>query len=126
MSDRVRVGNVADFADGKLHTVHAEGKSIVVGLAGDSLCAARNRCPHLGFSLTKGPGGTTFADGKVVCAWHNSSFDLATGENLDWTPGFAGKETPRWSHKMLALGRKPSPLTTYDVVVDGDDVYVEL
>jgi len=77
------------------------------------LCAARNRCPHLGFSLTKGPGGLKYAAGQVVCPWHNSSFDLATGENLDWTPGFAGKETPRWSHRMVALGRKPSPLTTY-------------
>jgi nitrite reductase/ring-hydroxylating ferredoxin subunit len=126
MSGRVRVGKVADFADGELHSVNAEGKSIVVGLAGGSLCAARNRCPHLGFSLTKGPGGLKYADGQVVCPWHNSRFDLASGENLDWTPGFGGRETPRWSHKMIALGRKPSPLTTYDVVVEGDDVYVEL
>jgi nitrite reductase/ring-hydroxylating ferredoxin subunit len=126
MSGRVRVGSVADLADGKLHTVHAGDTSIVVGLAGDRLCAARNRCPHLGFSLTKGPGGLKYADGQVVCPWHNSSFDLATGENLDWTPGFAGKETPRWSHRMISLGRKPSPLTTYDVVVEGDDVYVEV
>jgi len=33
---------------------------------------------------------------------------------------------PRWSRKVFALGRKPSPLTTYDVKVEGDDVFVEL
>jgi hypothetical protein len=33
---------------------------------------------------------------------------------------------PRWSRIMMALGRKPSRLTTYDVIVEGDDVYVEL
>jgi nitrite reductase/ring-hydroxylating ferredoxin subunit len=126
MPGRVRVGSVADFADGKLHAVDAAGTSVVVGLAGGSLCAARNRCPHLGFSLTKGPGGLKYADGQVVCPWHNSRFDLASGENLDWAPGFAGRDMPRWSRKMIALGRKPSPLTTYEVTVEGDDVYVEL
>ena len=125
MADRVRVGSAKDLADGNLHTVDVEGTSVVVGLAGESLCAARNRCPHLGFSLTKGPGGLRYADGQVVCPWHNSSFDLATGENLDWTPGLAGKDMPRWSRRMIALGRKPSSLTTYDVTVEADDVYVE-
>ena len=126
MSGRVRVGSVADFADGELHALDAAGRSIVVGLVGDSLCAARNRCPHLGLPLTKGPGGLRYAEGQVVCPWHNSRFDLASGDNLDWAPGFAGKDMPRWSRKMIALGRKPSSLTTYDVIVEGDDVYIEL
>lgn len=126
MPDRVRVGSVADFADGELHVVSAAGTSVVVGLAGDSLCAARNRCPHMGLSLARGPGGMRYSEGKVTCPWHNSRFDLATGENLDWAPGFAGRDMPRWSRRMIALGRKPASLTTYDVVVEGDDVYVQL
>jgi nitrite reductase/ring-hydroxylating ferredoxin subunit len=126
MPGRVRVGSVADFADGQLHAVDAAGTPVVVGYAGVSLCAARNRCPHMGLPLARGPGGLRYVDGQVVCPWHNSRFDLASGENLDWTPGFAGRDMPRWSRRMIALGRKPSSLTTYDVVVDGDDVYVEL
>jgi nitrite reductase/ring-hydroxylating ferredoxin subunit len=126
MPARVRIGSVADFADGKLHAVDAEGTSLVVGLAGGEICAARNRCPHLGLSLTTGPGGTRYADGEVICAWHNSRFDLATGANLDWAPGFAGIDMPRWSRRLIALGRKPTPLTTYAVVVEDDQVYVEL
>lgn len=126
MPGRVRIGSVADFADGKLHTVDAAGTSVVVGLAENSLCAARNRCPHLGLPLAKGPGGLKYADGKITCPWHNSRFDLATGDNLDWSPGFAGKDLPRWSRKLIALGRQPAPLTTYAVTVDGDDVYVQL
>ena len=126
MPGRVRVGSVADFADGGLHAVEADGTAVVVGLAGGSLCAARNRCPHLGFPLTKGPGGLKYDDGQVTCPWHNSRFDLASGENRDWAPGFAGRDMPRWSRKLIALGRKPSPLTTYPVTVEGDDVYVEV
>ncbi len=126
MAERVRIGSVAEFSDGRLHQVKAAGASLVVGLAGGEVCAARNRCPHMGLSLTAGPGGQRYADGEIVCPWHNSRFDLASGENRDWAPGFAGREMPRWSRKMIALGRKPAPLTTYPVTVDGDDVYVEV
>lgn len=123
---RTRIGSLAELGDGQLHTVKAEGTSLVVGLADGQVCAARNHCPHLGWSLTRGPGGTTYDDGVVTCPWHNSRFDLATGENRDWAPGFAGRDMPVWSRRLIALGRKPAPLTTYPVTVEGDDVYVEL
>ncbi len=126
MAGRVRVGSRAELSDGTLHTVDADGTSVIIGLAGGGLCAARNRCPHLGLSLTKGPGGLSYDDGEVVCPWHSSSFDLATGANRDWAHGFAGRTMPGWSRKLIALGRKPAPLTTYPVTVEGDDVYVEL
>lgn len=126
MARRVRVGSVADFPDGELVAVDAEGTSVVVARHGDEFCAARNRCPHVGMSLTSGPGGTRYADGVVQCPWHNSRFVLCTGENLDWAPGFAGVDLPKWSQRALALGRKPAPLTTYPVHVDDDEVSVEL
>ncbi len=126
MAERVKVGSVADFADGALHTVDAAGTSVVVGMVDGTPYAARNRCPHLGLSLAKGPGGTRFADGQITCPWHNSRFDFCTGENLDWATGFAGRDLPRWSARMIALGRKPAPLTTYRATVEGDEVFVEI
>jgi len=123
---RTRIGSLTELGDGRLHAVKAGSTSLVVGLAGDDVCAARNRCPHLGWSLTTGPGGQRYDDGVVTCPWHNSRFDLASGENLDWAPGFAGRDMPRWSHRLLALGRKPAPLTTYEVTVEGDDVFVDV
>ena len=126
MADRVRIGSVSDFADGELHAVDASGTHVIVGMVDGTPCAARNRCPHLGLSLTKGPGGKHFDDGQVVCPWHNSRFDLRTGDNLDWAPGFAGRDMPRWSAKLIALGRKPAPLTTYPVTVEGEDVFIDV
>ena len=126
MAERVKVGTVADFSDGELHSVDAGGTKVIVGQVDGSLYAARNHCPHLGLSLTTGPGGKHFADGEVTCPWHNSRFDLCTGENRDWAPGFAGRDMPRWSRKVIALGRKPAPLRTYAVTVEGEDVFVEL
>jgi nitrite reductase/ring-hydroxylating ferredoxin subunit len=126
MAEKVRIGTVAEFSDGALHGVKAGDTGIIVGLVDGTLYAARNHCPHLGFSLTTGPGGTRFADGTVQCPWHNSTFNLCTGENLDWAPGFAGRPMPRWSAKLIALGKKPAPLTLYPVTVEGEDAFVEV
>jgi nitrite reductase/ring-hydroxylating ferredoxin subunit len=126
MPERIRIGARADFDDGQLHTVVAGGRTVIVGVVEGAPYAASNRCPHLGLSLSKGPGGKRFTEGQVVCPWHNSRFDLCTSENLDWAPGFAGRDMPRWSARLIALGRKPAPLTTYPVVVEGEDVFIEL
>lgn len=126
MAERVRIGRVGDFADGDLHAVDAAGTAIVVGMVDGQPYAARNHCPHLGFSLSRGPGGKHFADGEVVCPWHNSRFDFCTGENLDWVTGVAGRRAPRWSAKVMSLGRKPAALTTYPVTVEGGEVFVEI
>lgn len=123
---RVVVGKVTDFVDGQLRAVDANGTPVVVARDGETFCAARNRCPHLGFSLTSGPGGLRYSDGVVQCPWHNSRFEMCTGENLDWATGFAGREVPRWSRGLVALGRTPAPLTTLSVTVEGDEVVVEL
>ncbi len=126
MTQRVRIGAIEDFPQGELRTVDAEGTSLIVSRDGDRFCAAQNRCPHLGFPLNRGPGGLEYADGVVQCPWHNSRFELCSGENLDWATGFAGRQVPRWSQRLVALGRKPGPLRTLPVHVEGQDVIVEL
>ena len=103
----------------------ASGVSVVVGRDDGGLCAARNKCPHLGIALASAAGGK-FEDGVITCPLHDSSFVLRTGENVDWTTGFRGHRAPRWSQRVLAMGKKPTPLTTYPVVVEGEDVFVEL
>jgi nitrite reductase/ring-hydroxylating ferredoxin subunit len=126
MGEQLTVGALSEFPDGELHTVQVAGRSLVVARDGDTVCAAVNRCPHMGLPLSRGPGGVRFADGVVQCPWHNSRFELCSGRNLDWASGFAGRSAPRWSRRLIALGRPPSPLTTVPArVVDGA-VVVEL
>ncbi len=126
MPRRIRIGTVADFPAGQLTALEVEGTKVVVARDDEGLCAVRNRCPHLGLSLTSGPGGQHFDDGVVTCPWHNSRFVVRSGENLDWVSGVAGREVPRWSRRLIGAGRKPAPLTTYPVRVEGDEVFVEL
>lgn len=121
MSEETSLGPLESFADRALTPVTANGRSIVVAREGDAVYAAVNRCPHLGFSLTRGPGGLSYHDCVVRCPWHNSRFDITTGENLDWVVGFAGRGIPRWSRQLVALGRTPRGLTMVPArVVDGD------
>ena len=94
MKREVRIGSLSDFPDGGLTGVETDGRRLIVVRKGNEVHVARNRCPHLGFSLTRGPGGLKYEDGVVQCPWHNSRFNVCTGENLDWVTGFAGRRMP--------------------------------
>lgn len=124
MGTEVRVGSFSAFPDGGLIPVEVNGHRLIVARKGDEVHVARNRCPHLGFSLTRGPGGLRYEDGVVQCPWHNSRFDVCSGENLDWVTGFAGRRVPSWSRSVIALGRKPRGLDTLSATVRDGDVYV--
>lgn len=51
---------------------------------------------------------------------------LTTGKNLDRVRGIGGARLPEWSRALIALGKEPTPLTTYPVFEEGDEVFVEL
>lgn len=123
---RHALGQLGDYPNGTATPAEVAGTKVVVWRDGEQLCVVRDHCPHLGLSLTRGLGGMTAGDGEITCPWHGSRFDVCTGENRDWAVGFAGRRAPGWSQRMIALGRKPSPLTTYPVAVDGDQVFVEI
>jgi nitrite reductase/ring-hydroxylating ferredoxin subunit len=123
---RHTLGKLTDFSDNTATARDVDGTAIVVWRSGDTVCVVRNHCAHLGLSLTKGPGGFHAEDGQIVCPWHNSRFDMCSGENLDWVAGFAGRKVPNWSRKLVAMGRNPSPLTTYPVTREGDTLVVDI
>lgn len=120
------LGKLDDFALDAAVAVKAGGESYVVvrsSEAPDEVCVVVNKCPHAGLSLTKGPRGG-YEDGVITCPWHNSSFNVCTGENLDWTPGFAGVSAPKWSRKLIAMGKSPAPLTVVDASVQDGEVMI--
>ena len=121
------LGGLADFPLDKATSVKAGGTSYVVvrsSEAPDDVCVVVNKCPHAGLSLTKGPRGE-YADGVITCPWHNSRFDVCTGENLDWTPGVAGIAVPRWSRKLIAMGKSPAPLEVVAATIEDGNVVID-
>ena len=45
--------------------------------------ALDNRCPHMGFPLSRG----TTKDGILTCDWHHARFDLKSGGTFDLWAG---------------------------------------
>ena len=67
-----------------------ESGGIVLVHAENEYFALVNKCPHLGLPLT----GSKVQGKTITCPFHNSEFDLCTGENIDWVRGIAGIRLP--------------------------------
>ena len=126
MTRRIKIGKLDDFPRDKLMQVKVADITMIVSRIGDHVCAAQDRCPHLGLPFTEGPGACYFDNGVIQCPWHNSRFELCSGKNVDWVTGFMGQPTPKWSQQLLQMGRTPAPLTTYTVIQEDGFVYVEI
>ena len=121
------LGPLADFALDAPTPVTIDGDKFLVIRSSqnpDEVCVVRDRCPHAGLSLSRGPRGG-YENGVITCPWHNSRFDVCSGENLDWTPGVAGVTAPRWSRRLIAMGKSPAPLTVLAAEVRDGQVVVD-
>ena len=67
---------VTDLRDGKPTKVRVGTTEVLVFRDGAAIHAVANRCTHRGGPLDEGE----IAHGAVRCPWHQSAFDLATGE----------------------------------------------
>jgi nitrite reductase/ring-hydroxylating ferredoxin subunit len=101
VAERVRVGSVAEVSDRGCVLVSGGGHGIAVFAHDGRFFAVDNRCPHMGFPLSRG----TVRDGLLTCHWHHARFDLEGGGTLD---PFA------------------DDVRTFAVVVEDDSVYVVL
>jgi len=97
----VRVGSVQELAARGCTLVSAGGHGVAVFAHDGRFFAVDNRCPHMGFPLSRG----TVRDGLLTCHWHHARFDLEGGGTLD---PFA------------------DDVRTFPVVVEDDTVYVVL
>jgi nitrite reductase/ring-hydroxylating ferredoxin subunit len=122
MSERIVIGLAAEITAEQLKKVEVAGTSMVVARVGNGFCAVNNKCPHLGLPLA----GGKVENGVVTCPFHNSRFDLCTGENLDWATGVVGIKLPKWSQKLVALGKPPTPVEAYEIIEEDGTLYVEL
>ena len=85
--------------------------------------AVPRRCRHQLADLSE---GTVDADGCLVCPWHQSRYDVRTGEMVEGPRGFLGYHgpTPGYTQLVLSYG-KVLKLRLRNVLRRGDDVVVE-
>jgi 3-phenylpropionate/trans-cinnamate dioxygenase ferredoxin subunit len=101
MPDFIKVTTKDSIQPGQVKNFYREGKSIAISNVGGKLYAFEDSCPHMGARLSNGN-----LDGSVItCPEHSSKFDVITGK---------------------ALAVSDSPLTMYEVKVEGEDVYVKV
>ena len=75
----VRAGTVAEIADKGCVVVSGAGHGIAVFHHDGHVYAVDNRCPHMGFPLSKG----SLRCGILTCHWHHARFDLESGGTFD-------------------------------------------
>jgi nitrite reductase/ring-hydroxylating ferredoxin subunit len=87
------------------------------------LFALGRRCRH---QLADLAGGTLDADGCLVCPWHGSRYDTATGSMVGGPHGslFLHRHIPVYSAAIKLL-TKVLPLRRGSVRKEGDEIVVE-
>lgn len=100
MTDFVKVAKLSEIPDGGTKQIRASGKVMCLARMGTEVFAIDDMCSHAHCSLATG-----FLDGTVlVCSCHGGTFDVTTGENIGLPA--------------------PTPVASYQVKVEGEDVLV--
>ncbi|MGY5148689.1 MAG: Rieske (2Fe-2S) protein [Candidatus Nitrosopumilus sp. bin_68KS] len=100
---KIIAGKTSDIPPGKMIKVTIDGRDILVANIDGKFCATDDSCTHSGSSLSEGK-----LDGCVItCGWHGAQFDCKTG-------------------KLEKFPAKIRDLTSYNVVVESDSVFVEM
>ncbi len=76
MAKYVKVGRVADLANGRVTVVQVDGQQIALFHVGGRYYALEATCPHEGGALADG----AIEGLRVICPWHGHDFHLKTGE----------------------------------------------
>ncbi|CAN7366972.1 Rieske (2Fe-2S) protein [Phenylobacterium sp. LjRoot225] len=119
---KTKIADLGSLEEGKGLCVKTDGVSLVLVKTGAAVHALENKCSHIGLPLGRGK----IENGEIICPFHGSRFNLVTGENTDWVSAVAGVKIPAWSSALLSFGKKPQPIRTFPVSVEGEDIYVEL
>jgi nitrite reductase/ring-hydroxylating ferredoxin subunit len=73
------VGTLEELKHKGYLSVTAQGHDIVLFYQEGEVYALDNRCPHMGFPLSRG----STKDGILTCDWHHARFDIKTGGCFD-------------------------------------------
>jgi nitrite reductase/ring-hydroxylating ferredoxin subunit len=94
-----RGASLNDLKIAKMLVVTGADRSVLLCWSEGRPFALDNRCPHMGFPLSKG----SLESGVLTCHWHHAQFDLHSGCTFD----------------LFA-----DDVPAFDVRVEGDDVWV--
>ncbi|PJC50490.1 MAG: (2Fe-2S)-binding protein [Nitrosopumilales archaeon CG_4_9_14_0_2_um_filter_34_16] len=100
---KIVAGKTADITPGKMIKVSIDGRDILVANINGEYFATDDSCTHSGSSLSEGK----LNESTITCGWHAAEFDCKSG-------------------KLLKFPAKIRDLTSYNVVIESDNVFVEM
>ena len=102
MNDFVKVAKISEILPGEVKSYLVENEVIAICNVEGKFYALKDECTHMEFPLSDG-----LLEGETItCAHHGAEFDVRSGEALC----------------MPAA----EPVDTYELKVDGEDIYVLL
>ena len=102
MGKLIKVATMDEVHSGQGKAIELEGKKIALFNVNGTVSAIDDICTHAGGSLSEGQ-----VDGSTVtCPLHGAQFDVASGKVLQ--------------------GPAQSAVTSYNVKVEGNDIYLEV
>lgn len=102
MPEFTKVAQIADIVPGAMKQVRVSGKTICIANLDGEFFAIGDTCSHQHCSLSIG-----YLDGTVlICACHGGTFDITNGKNLSLPA--------------------PSPVPSYKVKIEGEDILIEV
>jgi nitrite reductase/ring-hydroxylating ferredoxin subunit len=75
----VPVAEQSELEDEGRTVVSEDGRAIALFYHEETVHAVDNRCPHMGFPLSRG----TVEEGVLTCHWHHARFELEEGDTFD-------------------------------------------
>lgn len=135
----VRLFAEDDLDVGERRILDFEDFDLVVVRGADAYYAFNNACPHIRLPLyerrilAEGDDlqlphteSTITKDLGLVCRWHQSCFDLHTGEIREWAASLQEDGTPPGFELIGDVSKNRSNLTVYDCRVDDGYLWVAL
>jgi nitrite reductase/ring-hydroxylating ferredoxin subunit len=119
---RIQIAKSTDVREGEIFECNADGTGLILTRIAGRTYAVENKCAHLGWSIAKGQ----VVGSTIQCPWHGSKFDVCSGKNLDWVSSFAGVPMPRWTHRLIALGKQPASIRIFETSEASGVVFVSL
>ncbi len=111
-----------DVVEGQLFSTKVQGEPVILTRVQGEVKAYSAKCPHMGMSLSTGK----LEQGVLTCRFHGAAFDVATGNNVKWVDSFVGIPLPKFSHKILAMGKSPCGLKHYKAVEQDNKITVSV
>lgn len=106
-----------ELPEGERHTIKVEGHTVLLIHHQGAIYAVLAACPHLGLPLKR---GKITDDHALVCPFHHSAFDLASGDVKDWAPW------PPVMGRMLGSLSREKVLRVFPTRVQEDAIWIGL